>query len=182
MGAGRVAGDGNFADRSARVVFRDFATGVRVRLPAGGDCVLGGASVLRLARPLHCRRAPRLSCAVHPDARAGVARLVAPAVRDSGFLDAAADRAQTPLGAFSLCHSANDSVQRDVAWDAGHVSNFSRRTTSLRRHTKGGDRDHFRGVSAQPDYAKALAVFTFVIFLILMLLAAIGPEKRGKEF
>src|SRR5213083_721295 len=42
--------------------------------------------------------------------------------------------------------------------------------------------DHFRGVSAQPDYAKALAVFTFVIFLILMLLAAIGPEKRGKEF
>src|SRR5437870_5755816 len=42
--------------------------------------------------------------------------------------------------------------------------------------------DHFRGASAQPDYAKALAVFTFVIFLILMLLAAIGPEKRGKEF
>ncbi len=42
--------------------------------------------------------------------------------------------------------------------------------------------DHFRGVSAQPDYAKALAVFTFVIFLILMVLAAIGPEKRGKEF
>jgi len=42
--------------------------------------------------------------------------------------------------------------------------------------------DHFRGAIAQPDYAKALAVFTFVIFLILMLLAAIGPEKRGKEF
>src|SRR5437588_148342 len=42
--------------------------------------------------------------------------------------------------------------------------------------------DHIRGASAQPDYAKALAVFTFVIFLALMLLAAIGPEKRGKEF
>src|SRR6267154_3118352 len=42
--------------------------------------------------------------------------------------------------------------------------------------------DHFRGASAQPDYAKALAVFTFVFFLILVLLAAIGPEKRGKEF
>src|SRR6184192_1020318 len=42
--------------------------------------------------------------------------------------------------------------------------------------------DHFRGATAQPDYAKALAVFTFVFFLILMLLAAIGPEKRGKEF
>ena len=42
--------------------------------------------------------------------------------------------------------------------------------------------DRFRGASAQPDYAKALAVFTFVIFLALMLLAAIGPEKRGKEF
>jgi SHS family lactate transporter-like MFS transporter len=42
--------------------------------------------------------------------------------------------------------------------------------------------NHFRDASGHPDYAKALAVFTFVIFLILILLAAIGPEKRGKEF
>src|SRR6266581_5787000 len=124
MGTGRVAGDGNFADRSARIVFRDFATGIRVRLPAGGDCVLAGVSVLRLARPLRRGRAPGVSCAVHPGARAGIASLVAPAVRDSGFLDAAADRPQTPLGAFSLCHFANGSVQRDVAWNAGYVSNL----------------------------------------------------------
>ena len=42
--------------------------------------------------------------------------------------------------------------------------------------------NHFRDASGHPDYAKALALFAFVIFLILMLLAAIGPEERGKKF
>jgi MFS transporter, SHS family, lactate transporter len=41
---------------------------------------------------------------------------------------------------------------------------------------------HFRDASGHPDYAKALALFTVVIFLALILLAAIGPEKRGREF
>jgi SHS family lactate transporter-like MFS transporter len=40
----------------------------------------------------------------------------------------------------------------------------------------------FRDATGHPDYAKALALFTVVIFLVLILLAAIGPEKRGKEF
>src|SRR5213596_976810 len=42
--------------------------------------------------------------------------------------------------------------------------------------------NHFRNASGHPDYAKALALFAFVIFLVLMLLAAIGHEERGKEF
>ena len=42
--------------------------------------------------------------------------------------------------------------------------------------------DHFRDASGHPDYAKALGLFTLVILLVLILLAAIGPEKRGKEF
>jgi SHS family lactate transporter-like MFS transporter len=42
--------------------------------------------------------------------------------------------------------------------------------------------DHFRDISGHPDYAKALALFTLVIFLVLILLAAIGREERGKEF
>jgi SHS family lactate transporter-like MFS transporter len=42
--------------------------------------------------------------------------------------------------------------------------------------------NHFHDTSGHPDYAKALAVFTFVVFLVLMLLTAIGPEERGKEF
>jgi len=42
--------------------------------------------------------------------------------------------------------------------------------------------NHFRDAGGHPDYAKALALFTLVIFLVLMLLAAIGPEERGKEF
>jgi SHS family lactate transporter-like MFS transporter len=42
--------------------------------------------------------------------------------------------------------------------------------------------DHFRDASGHPDYAKALALFTLAIFLVLILLAAIGREERGKEF
>ena len=42
--------------------------------------------------------------------------------------------------------------------------------------------NHFADASGHPDYAKALALFTFVFFLTLIILAAIGPEKRGKEF
>jgi len=42
--------------------------------------------------------------------------------------------------------------------------------------------DHFRDASGHADYAKALALFTLVIFLLLILLAAIGREERGKEF
>src|SRR5881396_2757057 len=42
--------------------------------------------------------------------------------------------------------------------------------------------NHFRDAAGHPDYAKALGLFALVIFLVLILLAAIGPEKRGKEF
>jgi SHS family lactate transporter-like MFS transporter len=41
---------------------------------------------------------------------------------------------------------------------------------------------HFHDASGHPDYAKALGLFTVVIFVVLIFLAAIGPEKRGKEF
>jgi MFS transporter, SHS family, lactate transporter len=41
---------------------------------------------------------------------------------------------------------------------------------------------HFRDANGHSDYAKALALFAFLIFLMLIVLAAIGPEKRGKEF
>lgn len=42
--------------------------------------------------------------------------------------------------------------------------------------------NHFRDVNGHPDYAKALGLFALVIFFALILLAAIGPERRGKEF
>jgi len=42
--------------------------------------------------------------------------------------------------------------------------------------------DHFRNANGHPDYAKALAVFSFVMFATLIVLAAIGHEERGKEF
>jgi hypothetical protein len=42
--------------------------------------------------------------------------------------------------------------------------------------------NHFRDATGHPDFAKALGLFALVIFLVLILLAAIGPEKRGKEF
>src|SRR5436305_405817 len=42
--------------------------------------------------------------------------------------------------------------------------------------------NHFRDANGHPDYAKALALFAFVIFLALIVIAAIGHEERGKEF
>jgi MFS transporter, SHS family, lactate transporter len=42
--------------------------------------------------------------------------------------------------------------------------------------------DHFRDASGHPDYAKALAFFSFAMFVALMVLAAIGREECGKEF
>ena len=42
--------------------------------------------------------------------------------------------------------------------------------------------DHFHDATGHPDYAKALALFALVIFLMLILLAALGREERGKEF
>jgi MFS transporter, SHS family, lactate transporter len=42
--------------------------------------------------------------------------------------------------------------------------------------------NHFRDANGHPDYAKALALFTLLIFLALILLAAVGREERGKEF
>lgn len=41
---------------------------------------------------------------------------------------------------------------------------------------------HFRDAAGHANYAKALALFTVVIFFALILIAAIGPEERGKEF
>src|SRR5205085_5239963 len=141
MGTWGVAGDGNSADRSTWIVFRNSATRIRIRLSAGGNCVLDRVSVLRLARPLRRGRASGVPCVLHPDARAGIAGLVAPAARDGGFLERRSDCYKTPLGAFSLRHFVNDGVQRDVARDPKHVSNFSRRTTPLWSYAKGGDRD-----------------------------------------
>jgi SHS family lactate transporter-like MFS transporter len=42
--------------------------------------------------------------------------------------------------------------------------------------------EHFRDTTGHPDYAKALALFTLVTALALIIFAAIGPEQRGKEF
>jgi SHS family lactate transporter-like MFS transporter len=42
--------------------------------------------------------------------------------------------------------------------------------------------DHFRDASGHPDYAKALALFALIIFVALIVIAAIGREECGKEF
>jgi MFS transporter, SHS family, lactate transporter len=42
--------------------------------------------------------------------------------------------------------------------------------------------DRFHNASGYPDYAKALAVFSFAMFVALIVLAAIGREEHGKEF
>ena len=42
--------------------------------------------------------------------------------------------------------------------------------------------ERFRDAAGHPDYAKGLALFTLVTALALIIIAAIGPEERGKEF
>lgn len=42
--------------------------------------------------------------------------------------------------------------------------------------------DRFQTNPGHPDYAKALAIFALIIFLCLIVLAAIGRERRGREF
>jgi SHS family lactate transporter-like MFS transporter len=41
---------------------------------------------------------------------------------------------------------------------------------------------HLRDASGHSNYAKALGLFTLAMFVVLIFLAAVGPEKRGKEF
>ena len=73
MGPGRIPRDGNFADGDARVVLGDFAAGLCLWLSAGGSCLLGGVSVLRLARPLRGGRSAGIPCHFHPCTGAGIA-------------------------------------------------------------------------------------------------------------
>ncbi len=42
--------------------------------------------------------------------------------------------------------------------------------------------EHFVRPNGQPDYALTMACVTLVVFIVLILLAAIGREKRGIEF
>jgi SHS family lactate transporter-like MFS transporter len=41
---------------------------------------------------------------------------------------------------------------------------------------------HFRDSAGNADYAKALAVFALIIFVLLAIWTAIGREERGKKF
>jgi MFS transporter, SHS family, lactate transporter len=42
--------------------------------------------------------------------------------------------------------------------------------------------DHFRDANGNPNYALTMALVECCVFLAIILLAAVGPEKRGREF
>src|SRR6478672_9668959 len=42
--------------------------------------------------------------------------------------------------------------------------------------------DHFRDANGNPNYALTMALVECFVFLAIIVLAAIGPEKRGREF
>jgi SHS family lactate transporter-like MFS transporter len=72
-----------------------------------------------------------------------------------------------------------DSVRGTFPGFAYQLGNlFAANTAVVEAHLA----NHFRDAAGHPDYAKALGLFGLVIFLVLILLAAIGPEKRGKQF
>ena len=75
MGTGRVARDGIVADRSARIVLGNSATGLCVRLSPRRARLLDCVSVFRMARAFHCRRAAGAAGDLHSRARAGITGL-----------------------------------------------------------------------------------------------------------
>jgi SHS family lactate transporter-like MFS transporter len=42
--------------------------------------------------------------------------------------------------------------------------------------------EHFRLQNGEPNYALTMALVEAIVFIVIVFLAAIGPEKRGKEF
>lgn len=42
--------------------------------------------------------------------------------------------------------------------------------------------EHFRSANGQPNYALTMALVEAIVFLVIIFLAAIGREERGKEF
>ena len=63
-----------------------------------------------------------------------------------------------------------------LAYQLGNL--FAANTAVVEAHLA----HYFQNGSSHPDYGKALGLFTVVVFVVLIFLAAIGPEKRGKEF
>ena len=42
--------------------------------------------------------------------------------------------------------------------------------------------EHFRLPNGEPNYALTMALVEAVVFVVIVFLAVIGPEQRGKEF
>ena len=42
--------------------------------------------------------------------------------------------------------------------------------------------EHFRLPNGEPNYALTMALVEAVVFLLIIILAALGREERGKEF
>src|SRR5947199_315749 len=103
-----------------------------------------GASIFRMARIVRRRCVADIFGHLHSRAGAGIAR-VAEAKIDRELLVEPRRSREAALAAFSLRDLVDDGVQRHVAWNAGHVSNVSRRTTWLRRRTKIDNRRDLRG-------------------------------------
>src|SRR5437762_2847630 len=81
-----------------------------------------------------------------------------------------------PVHLNELSHGVVRGTFSGVAYQLGNL--FAANTAVVEAQLA----DHFRDASGHPDFAKALALFTLVIFLVLIFLAVIGLEERGKEF
>ena len=81
-----------------------------------------------------------------------------------------------PVHLNELSPSAVRGTFPGVAYQLGNL--FAANTAAIEAQLA----NHFRSATGHPDYAKALALFTLVVFAVLIVLAAIGHEERGKEF
>src|SRR5207248_734896 len=133
MGSWGVSGDGIASGEGARIVLGNFATRLRLRLPAGGDRLLDRLSLLWMARSF-CRRGHAgPACNLHPSTSAGITRLeeTGEGFRYRHHFDLPA-RPST----FHLRRPPHDSVQLYVSRDAGPVSDISRDAARPRRKSE----------------------------------------------
>ena len=139
MGSWGVSGDGIASGEGARIVLGNFATRLRLRLPAGGDRLLDRLSLLWMARPFRRRGHAGTARTLHPGTGAGVARLEE---AGKGFRYRHHLNISARLSTFHLCRPPHDGVQLYVARDSGSLSDISRNAAWPRGKPEGDCRNY----------------------------------------
>jgi len=127
--------DGNSADRCAWIVLGNFAAGIHVWIFIRRADLWSCVPVVRLARIVCSRCAAGVARDLYSGARSRVASLVTTEI-ESELLGEPRRHPEAALAAVDIRHSVDDSVQRHVTRDPGHVPDLFGRTAWAQRERK----------------------------------------------